>query len=356
MKGSTKAGMLKLMEEVRKPSEKGERVRASLLQKQKVVEEIKDLLKSHKAVAIIDLQGVPANQYKKIKAELSRYGVIKVFKNNVFLRAFKELGLEGADELSKYLTGINAFMFTNENPYEISLSLEKAVAPRFAKPGDRAEDDIFVPEGPTGIPPGPMLSVFGKLKIRTQVREGVIWIAKETKVASAGDEITPELSSLLRRLGIKPVMVRLKLKAVWEDGKVYSAEELKVDVDAFKADLLKAVTVGKEVAVEAALPLPDVLPEILVLAYRRAELLAAEAGFVTPETASAVFKAAVAKALALALKVKEKAPDIGIDVQVPVAAPAPASAAPSEEKKEEEEEEKEVSEEEIAEGISSLFG
>ena len=36
-------------------------------------------------------------------------------------------------------------------------------------------------------------------------------------------------------------------------------------------------------------------------------------------------------------------------------APAPAGA-PTEEKKEEEEEEKEVSEEEIAEGISSLFG
>jgi large subunit ribosomal protein L10 len=355
LKGSTKAGMLKLMEKIRRPSEKGERVRASLLQKERVVEEIKELLKSHKAVAIIDLQGVPANQYKKIKSELSRYGIIKVFKNNVFLRAFKELGLEGVEELSKYLTGINAFMFTNENPYEIALRLEKTVAPRFAKPGDKAEDDIYVPEGPTGIPPGPMLSVFGKLKIRTQVREGVIWIAKETKVASAGDEISPELSSLLRRLGIKPVMVRLRLKAVWEDGKVYPVEELKVDVDAFKADLLKAVAAGKEVAVEAALPLPDVLPEILARAYRRAELLAAEAGFVTPETASAVFKAAVAKALALAIKVKEKAPDIGIDVEVP-AAPAPAAAAPSEEKKEEEEEEKEVSEEEIAEGISSLFG
>jgi len=360
MKGKTKAQLLKVLrklEESKKVTK--ERIRPAILRKQQIVQEIRDLLRRYKCVAIISLDGVPTPQYKKIKQELSKYGFIKVYKNSIFLRAAREEGLPNVDELEKYLIGTNAFMFTNMNPYELALLLDKLAVPKYAKPGDVATDDIYIPEGPTGIPPGPMLSVFGKLRIRTQVREGVIWIAKETKVASAGDKISPELASLLRKLDIKPVVVKLRPRVVWEDGNIIPAEQLKVDVDAFRDDLLRAVSIVKEVAIEAALPLPDILPEIIARAYRRAAALAGEAGFVTPETAAEVFRRAMAKALALALQLQQKAPDLGIEVSVQVAPAAPAAAgAPAEEKKEEEEEEeeKEVSEEEIAEGISSLFG
>jgi len=360
MKGKTKAQLLKVLrklEESKKVTK--HRVRPAILRKQQIVQEIRDLLRKYRCIAIISLDGVPTPQYKKIKQELSKYGFIKVYKNSIFLRAAREEGIANVDELEKYLVGTNAFMFTNMNPYELALLLDKLIAPKYAKPGDTATDDIYLPEGPTGIPPGPMLSVFGKLRIRTQVREGVIWIAKETKVASAGDEISPELASLLRKLNIKPVVVKLRPRVVWEEGNVIPAEQLRVDVDAFKNDLLQAVSVVREVAIEAALPLPEILPEIIARAYRRAAVLAGEAGFVTPETAAEVFKRAMTKALALALQLKQSAPDLGIEVDVQVPATPAVAGAPTEEKEkeeEEEEEEEEVSEEEIAEGISSLFG
>ncbi|MCD6324520.1 MAG: 50S ribosomal protein L10 [Desulfurococcales archaeon] len=356
MKGSTKASMLKALQLVKsKESTKKERVRKAIVEKSRVVEEIKQYLSKYGVIAIFDLEGIPSSQYKKIKSELERYGPIKVYKNNVFLRAAKDVGIPGIDELAQYLTGVNAFLFTEANPYEVALKVEKVVAPKFAKPGDKAESDIYVPEGPTGIPPGPMLSVFGKLKIRTQVREGIIWIAKETKVAGPGDEISSDLASLLRKLGIKPIMVRLKIKAVWDRGKLYSAEDLRIDVESFKGDVLQAVAAAREVAVEAAMPLPDIMPLIISRAYRRAEMLAAEAGFVTPSTAESVFRVAVGRAMALAVEVVKREPEIGIEVAVQ--APQLQQETKAEEKKEEEEEEeKEVSEEEIAEGIGSLFG
>ncbi len=357
MRGSTRARMLKVLKLLSsRQTEKKERIRSAIIEKQKIVEEIKDLLNKYKAVAIINLEKIPAMQYKKIKKELENYGFIKVYKNSVFLRAAKEAGIAGIEDLEKYLTGTNAFMFTNLNPYELALILEKLAAPKYAKPGDVATDDIYVPEGPTGIPPGPMLSVFGKLKIRTQVREGVIWIAKETRVAKAGDEISADLASLLRKLGIKPVVVKLSLKAVWEEGSVIPADQLKVDVDSFRQDLMMAVGIGKELAIEAALPLPDILPEIIARAYRRAAVLASESAFITPETAPEIFKAAIAKAMLLAASIKDKAPDLGIDIALPAAPAAEAPAKEEEAEEEEEEEEKEISEEEIAEGISSLFG
>ncbi len=355
MKGSTKAAMLRTLQLVKaQESRSGERTRKALVEKSRVVEEIVQHLKKHEVIAIFDLEGIPSSQYKAIKSELEGYGPIKVYKNNVFLRAAKEAGIPGIEGLSKYLTGVNAFLFTDANPYEIALTVEKVVAPKYAKPGDKAESEIYVPEGPTGIPPGPMLSVFGKLKIRTQVREGVIWIAKETKVAEPGDEISPDLASLLRKLGIKPIMVKLKIKAVWDRGRIYSADELRIDVDSFKNEVLQAAATAKELAVEAAMPLPDIMPLIIVRAYRRAEAVAAEAGFVTPTTAESVFRTAIRRAMMLAAEVVKRQPEIGIEVAVQV--PPQHEEVEKEEKGAEEEEEKEISEEEIAEGIGSLFG
>ncbi len=357
MKGSTRARLIKLLKELeaRKATKAKPRVRPALIKKQQLVNEIKELLRKYKVMGIIDLFRTPTPQYKKIKFELEKYGFVKVYKNVLIKRAMEELGLPGVKELEPYLTGTNAFIFTNLNPFELSIMLDKLVEMKYAKPGDVATDDIYVPQGPTGIPPGPMLSIFGKLRIPTQVREGVIWIAKDTRVAKAGDTISPELASLLRKLDIKVIAVKLRLKAVWDSGLVIPAEKLKVDIESFRNELLSAVRAAREVAIEAAVPLPDVMPEVITRAVKRALALASEAGFVTPETAEYVIRSAVSKALALAAAIAPKAPELELKIEV-----APAAAPqPKEERKEEEEEEEkkeEVSEEEIAEGIASLFG
>ncbi|MCD6278473.1 MAG: 50S ribosomal protein L10 [Desulfurococcales archaeon] len=356
MKGSTKAGMLKLLEKLSREGKiQKSRVRPAITKKQAVVEELKKLIQSYNTIGLIDLTDVPTPQYKQIKRELERYGLIKVYKNSLFLRAAKEVGLKNLDKLEPYLTGTNAFIFTNINAYELVLMLEKHTALRYAKPGDKATDDIYLPQGPTGIQPGPMLSVFGKLKVPTQVREGIIWIAKDTRVARAGDEISPELSSLLRKLDIRPIHVKLRLKVVWDNGLVLPSEKLVVNIEEFKNDILSAVSVAKELAAETALPLPDILPDAIMRAHLRAVALVSEIGLLTPETAEIIIRSAVSKALALAASLAGKVPDLGLGVKLLSQPPQP-QAAPAEEKEEEEEEKEEVSEEEIAEGISSLFG
>ena len=358
MKGSTRAKLIKLLKELeaREKIKAKPKIRPALIKKQQLVNEIKELLKKYKVLAIIDLYKTPTPQYKRIKFELEKYGFVKVYKNVLVKRAMEELGLPGVKELEPYLTGTNAFVFTNLNPFELSIMLDKLVEMKYAKPGDVATDDIYLPQGPTGIPPGPMLSVFGKLRVPTQVREGVIWIAKDTRVAKAGDTISPELASLLRKLDIKVIAVKLKLKAVWDSGLVIPAEKLKVDIESFKNELMTAVRAAREVAIEVAMPLPDIMPEVISRAVRRAIALASEAGFVTPETAEFVIRSAISKALALAAAIAPKAPELELKIQV-AAAPAPKPEEGKKEEEEEKEEEKEeVSEEEIAEGIASLFG
>ncbi|MEM1786966.1 MAG: 50S ribosomal protein L10, partial [Zestosphaera sp.] len=280
-------------------------------------------------------------------------------KNTIVIRALRELSLPSLEEFLNFLTGPNLFIFTNLNAFMLANLVDKVVVLRYVKPGEKAPADIYVPEGPTGIPPGPMMSVFGKLKIRTMVREGIIWIAKESKVASAGDVVSPELASLLRKLDIKAYPVKLSIKAVLDEGIVIPAERLKLDIESFKKELLAAVQTSRIVAVETALPLPEVMPEIIVKAYMRAVNLACEIGYVTPETTHLVLRSAVSKAQTLAATLMQKYPELNIPV---VTQPAVATQPPQEVKKPEkeeraeEEEEKKISEEEIAEGISSLFG
>ncbi len=359
MKGSTRSKLIKLLKELeRREKEKKPKIRHALLKKQAIVEEIKKLFSQYGVVAIIDLFKVPTPQFKRLRKELEKYGFIKVYKNSLFLRAMKDLNLKGIDELSTYLTGTNAFLFTNMNPFELALIIDKLSDMRYAKPGDVATDDIYLPQGPTGIPPGPMLSVFGKLRVPTQVREGNIWIAKEVRVAKKGDVISPELASLLRKLGIKVIEVKLKIKAVWDHGLVIPSEKLKLDLSEYRSELEKALSTARCLAVELALPIPEVMPQIIAKAVRTAMVLTSESAFITPTTAELVVRSAISKALVLAQVLMSKEPKLELGVAVPT---APQPQPPKEEEKKEEKEEKEekkeeVSEEEIAEGIASLFG
>ncbi|MEM1603389.1 MAG: 50S ribosomal protein L10 [Zestosphaera sp.] len=360
MKGSTRNKLFKLIQDVR-VAEKTRRVviRKSIVEKEVVVNEIKKLLSTYKTLGVVSLEGVSARELAEIKKSLSKYGVVKVLKNTIVIRALRELSLPSLEEFLNFLTGPNLFIFTNLNAFMLANLVDKVVVLRYVKPGEKAPADIYVPEGPTGIPPGPMMSVFGKLKIRTMVREGIIWIAKESKVASAGDVVSPELASLLRKLDIKAYPVKLSIKAVLDEGVVIPAEKLKLDIESFKKELLAAVQTSRIVAVETALPLPEVMPEIIVKAYMRAVNLACEIGYVTPETTHLVLRSAVSKAQTLAATLMQKYPELNIPV---VTQPAVATQPPQEVKKPEkeeraeEEEEKKISEEEIAEGISSLFG
>ncbi len=359
MKWKTRAALDRLLrylqaQEQAKLAEK--RVRPAIQRKVQIVEEIKENLKKYHTLVIIDLEGVRNQTYKTLRRALSRYGVIKVYKNSLVLRAMKELGLPYADEVAKYLTGTNAFFFTDLNAFEAAMLIEKVGFLRYAKPGEIAPADIYLPEGPTGIPPGPMLSVFGKLRVKTMVREGVIWIQKETRVAKAGEEIGPELSSLLRKLGIKTIIEKARPKVAIDEGLVIPGEKLKLDIDEFRDELMRAVAIAKELSIETALPLPDVMPDIIKRAHIRALALAAEAGYVVPETAEDVLKLAHIKAMSLAAALQAVEP--GLDFGVAAAAPAPTTAPKKEEeeKEEEEEEEKEeVSEEELGAGLEGLF-
>jgi len=329
-------------------------------EKRRIVEEAKDLLRKYRTFALLDLSNMPSKVITYLRRAIAGKGVVKLIKNRLFERALDELNLPNKDEVKKYLQGQNIIVFTNMNAFELKMFIDKIEVPVRARPGMTIDREIIVPPMKTNLKPGPIMSLFGRFRIPVQVREGVIWIAKEVTVAKPGDVVTPELTSLFEKLGIEPIVLKPKIKLAYETGLVIPAEKLVVDVEAIKNDMLRSVAAAISLAAEIVLPEPEVLKVSISRAYMRASTLAAEAGFLVPETAEVVLRNLIARAQQLAMVLASKSAELAELLKVqPITsqvAPQPSAQPEKVEEKKEEEKKETVSEEQLAEGLAALFG
>ena len=269
------------------------------------VQEILQRALKYDIIAVADLRGIGTKQLQIIRKQLAGRAEIKISKNTLLRKAVvlaKEKS-PAIGPLEEHLVGPNVIIFTNMNPFELTLFLDKNRVPAPAKPGDIATDTITVYAGNTGFPPGPILSKFGKAKIPTRIEEGAVWIAKDTDVAEPGDAIGPDLAEILTRMGVLPMRVGLTLKVVYDKGSIIKPELLKIDIPARRQEILTAFRNALGLALEIGYPVPEVLKMLIQMSQQRALSLAVEAGFITPETAPLIIGKAqrVAASLSAAL-------------------------------------------------------
>jgi large subunit ribosomal protein L10 len=325
--------------------------------KVKIVEEAVDLLKSYQYVFLFDLHGLSDRVLHEYRYRMRPYGVVKVIKPTLFKIAFTKVYGGIPAEVAERVRGEVGFLFTNVNPAEVIKIVAENAVRRAAQPGDKAPFDIVVPAGPTNASPGPIISKFGKLKIPTRVQEGKIWIAKDTVVAKAGQEITPEIAEVLRVVGIEPVFEQLRLLGVvWKGTRFVDISDLVIDVSKYKELFEAAAAYARNLALNVVYPTKEVLQVVIPAAHMRAAALAVKLGVVTRETLPMLIGRAVAEANALAAAVAHKAPELGLSVATPQA-PQQQVAQPAEEAKAQAEEEKKEgpSDEEVAGSLASLF-
>jgi large subunit ribosomal protein L10 len=186
------------------------------------------------------------------------------------------------------------------------MNLEKSKVESFAKAGDKALKELTVPAGNTGISPGPMISKFGGLGIKTRIEAGNIWVIADTVVAEKGDTITADMADLLQRLGIKAAQSGLSLKVVYERGMIIPGADLIIDVPSYRKQLMEAAGGAMAVALKGAYVSPETAPTLLSMAQQQAKAVAVEAGYVTPDTAAEIIAKANAQAKSLQEKVDAK--------------------------------------------------
>ena len=234
--------------------------------KEKIINELVGYLKNYKYFIIADLFKIKSADLQALRKIFYDSLKFKVVKNSLFRVALKKVYEENTiKKLEPYLQKQNIFIFSNANPYEIYLQLEKNKIKTAAKPGDVAEEDIIIPAGNTGITPGPVMSKFSKLKIPTKVEEGAITVTKDTVVVKKGDKISSEVVELLNLLGIKPISVTLKLKYGFDGKNII--ENIYIDLNQIKKEIEKAQQYVLNLSLNAILPIKEIMPIIITQAH-----------------------------------------------------------------------------------------
>lgn len=268
--------------------------------KAKIINEIKEYIKKYNVIGIGDLTNIGSYEIQLLRSKLRKKALMKVTKNTFFSIAFKQArSQEEYEKIKPFLQGQNIFIFTDMNPFELSLFLERNMVPSEAKPGDIAPNDIIIPAGNTGFTPGPILSKFGKLKIPTKIEEGAIIVTKDTVVVKRGEQISSDVIEILNKLGIKPMLKGLTLKAVYFDGYVITKEQLKLDLESTRKQIQEGYINALNLAINSAYPTHETITVLINIAHINALNLAVNATILTKETIPLLIAIANAKANAL---------------------------------------------------------
>jgi large subunit ribosomal protein L10 len=281
-------------------------VRQSTLLKADEVKELTSFLSQYNALGIASLQKVRAVQLQKLRKKLEKSAYLRVVKNSLIKRAVSEAKDKvGMENLEEHLTGPNLFLFTNLNPFKLVILLEKSRVNAAARAGDVAAFDVIVPAGNTGLAPGPIISQFTAVGLRTRIESGSVWVSKDTLVVKKGEPISTQLASLLSKLGIKPVEVGLSLKVVYDDGLILTEADLKVDLDEVRRSVEEAHQYAFNLSLEAAYPLPENISFLLRRGQQEAYSLALNAGIPTKDTIADLIRKANMEMLSLSKKLDE---------------------------------------------------
>ncbi|MGA3191171.1 MAG: 50S ribosomal protein L10 [Candidatus Bathyarchaeia archaeon] len=276
----------------------------ALQQKTKEVEEITNLIKGYSIIGIASLQKVRAAQLQEFKRNLADKVYMRVLKNTLI-----KLAIENCKErpdlkkLEEHVKGSNVFMFTNLNPFKLSLILQRGKVKTTAKSGDVAAFDVIVPAGNTGQPPGPIISQLNAVGLPTRIESGSVWINKDTLVVRKGEQINERLASMLSKLGIKPVEAGLALTVAFDDGLIVTEEQLRLDIDATKHDVESAYAESFALSLSISYPTKENMATLIQLAHREAYALSLGAAIPTKETIEDLLRKANAQMQSLNSKV-----------------------------------------------------
>ena len=318
--------------------------------KKEEVNELKGLIESAEVVGIVNLLNIPARQLQEMRKTLAGKATIRLSKINLMKLALEDCDNEKAN--------ITALVCTDMNPFRLYKILEDSKTSAPAKAGATAPDDIVVPAGDTGFPPGPFLGDLQQIGVPAKIDKGKIVVSKDTVVVKAGEEVSKQVAAALTRMDIKPMEVGMDLKAVYEEGSIFKADVLAIDEEETIADIQTAFTKAFNLSVFSAFPTSQTISTIISTAHTKAYNVAIEGAFLTDKTSDMLIALANAKMLALAGELSSDAIDDEIAnklANVAVAA-APVVEEAAEEEEVEEEEEEDKSEETAALGLGALFG
>ena len=241
--------------------------------KRQEVDKVSDFLDRYDSVGVVAITGIPSRQLQDMRRDLHGSAELRVSRNTLLARALDEAG-SGREELTEFISGQVGLIGTNENPFSLFQQLEASKTSAPINAGEVAPNDIVVPEGDTGIDPGPFVGELQSVGANARIEEGSIQVLEDSTVLEAGEEVSADLSNVLTELGIEPKEVGLDLRAVYADGVLFEPDDLELDIDEYRADISAAAARGQNLALNAEIATSQTAPSLLAKASGDSQSLA----------------------------------------------------------------------------------
>jgi large subunit ribosomal protein L10 len=289
-------------------------------------EEVADLvetIESYDSVGVVNIAGIPSRQLQAMRADLWPNTELRVSRNTLLVRALEEVD-EGVEDLTEHIAGQVGLIGTNDNPFALYKTLEASKTPAPINAGEVAPNDIVIPEGDTGVDPGPFVGELQQVGAQARIMEGSIKVTEDSTVLSAGEEVSDDLANVLSELGIEPKEVGLDLRAVFSEGVMFDPEDLDIDVDAYRDDVAAAAAGARNLSVNAVYPTAQTASTLVAKATGEAKSVGLQAAIESPDLADDLVAKADAQLRALAALVDDPdaLPEELQDVEAPAAATA----------------------------------
>ncbi|MFB6139778.1 MAG: 50S ribosomal protein L10 [Halosimplex sp.] len=288
--------------------------------KQEEVADVVEMIESYDSVGIVDITGIPSRQLQDMRRDLYGTAELRVSRNTLVERALEEVD-DGLEVLTEYVSGQVGLIGTNENPFGLFQQLEASKTPAPINAGEVAPNDIVIPEGDTGIDPGPFVGDLQQVGANARIQDGSIQVLEDSTVLETGGEVSTDLANVLNELGIEPKEVGLDLRAVYADGVLFEPEELELDVEEYRADIEAAAARGRNLSVNAVFPTDRTAATLLQKGRGDAKSLALRGAIESPGVMDDLVSKADAQVRALAAQVDdpEALPEDLQDVDAPAA-------------------------------------
>ncbi|MFO7793545.1 MAG: 50S ribosomal protein L10, partial [Candidatus Nanohaloarchaea archaeon] len=179
-----------------------------------------------------------------------------------------------------------------------------------AQGGETSPSDIEVPEGDTGIGPGPMLGKLQQTGAQVQVDDGTIHVMKSATMIEEGDTITRDDAEILNQLGLEPLEIGLDLDIAFSDGELFTAEELDIDTEEYRKELESAASLAFNLAVNAGVVNETTAGTIVGEAVQKAKNLSISEGIPTEDTIEEILAHASSNAEGLDSQVDTESVDL----------------------------------------------
>ncbi len=279
-------------------------------QKEEKVEEFKEKIERYPVIGILDMQNLPSRQLQQMKKEMKEFADIKMSRKTLMQIAIEKAEKKDIEQLEENDAVQPAFIFSDKDPFQLYSLIKKNKTSAAAQGGEISPSDIEVPEGDTGIGPGPMLGKLQQTGAQVQVDDGSIHVMQSATMIEKGDTITADDAEILNQLGIEPLEIGLDLNIAFNEGELFTAEELDIDTEEYRTDVESAASLAFNLAVNAGVVNETTAGTIVGEAAQKAKNLSVSEGIPTEDTIEEILAYASSNAEGLDIEIDTESVDL----------------------------------------------